>query len=103
MERFDTHICATDRALQERPKVFNSVSVNLSVNVLLSMIDNIVDVGLAKLIVRAKRVAIDSRASFDVLTHFAVKRCALGIRYNHRPNLTMSRQQAHNGDLACGL
>ena len=42
MERFDTHIGSLESALQKRPEVFESVGVNLAINVLLGMINNLV-------------------------------------------------------------
>src|SRR6185312_15498849 len=73
MKWLDSYIRAFDASLEKRPKVFDSVSVNLSINVLLSVIDNAVNVFLSKLIVGAQRVCIDIRSGFDVLSNLAVK------------------------------
>src|SRR6266516_3332283 len=97
------NISSTEGSLEQTPKVFNSVGVNDSVNVPLGMIDHFVGVILIKLSIRAKRIAVNSRASLDVFGHLAVERLALGVWHNHSPNLAMTRQQAHNRNLAGGL
>ncbi len=44
MEWFDTNVASRDAALEQRPEVLKAVSVNLSINVLLRMVNNLVGV-----------------------------------------------------------
>lgn len=60
MKRFDTHICALDGALQERPEVLNAIRVDRAVNVLLSVIHNLVRV-LRQSIVRRQGIRVQPR------------------------------------------
>ncbi len=73
MERLNRNISTFECALEQRPKVFNAVLMDLPVNILLSVIDYLVSVVILQSVVRAKRIAIDSRAFFNVLRHFAVQ------------------------------
>jgi hypothetical protein len=41
MERFDAHVGALDRPLQERPEVLAAVGMHVPVNVALGMVDNV--------------------------------------------------------------
>ena len=103
MERFDTNVCPTKRSLQATPKVFDSVCMYISFNVLLGVIDYVVNVLLAKIVVRAKRICIDMLPGFNVFRHLVVKMLSLCSRDNHRANLSVTFEQAHHGNLACGL
>src|SRR5688572_22322100 len=103
MKRLYRNISTVNAALQKTPKVFNSIRVNLPVNVSLRMVDNLVRVIIRKVIVRTKRVTVDRRTSFNVLSDFAVKRAALSVRDYHRSDLAVTLKQAHNSNLARSL
>src|SRR5439155_1307617 len=103
MKRFYADICAADGSLQARPKVFESVSVDIALNVLFRMIDDVMDVLLTKVAVRAKRIAIDGRSCFDVLYNFTVKMPPLRALNNHRADFPVTLKQTHHGNLTRGL
>jgi hypothetical protein len=100
MKRLDTYIRAFDRPLKKRPKVFDPVRVNLTVNILLSMIDNRVNVFIVKVPVRRKIVRVDIRSRFNVLLNNFFQRLAPRVRNDLAADFTMPLKQAHNGDLA---
>ena len=76
VKRFYRNVSASDRPFEKRPKVFNSVSVNLSVNVLFRVVNYIVNVVLAKRTVRAQRVSVDHRTLLNMLMNFTLKMVA---------------------------
>src|SRR5258705_1163425 len=100
VKRFDRNVSTTKRPLEKRPKVFNAVVMHLPVNISFCMVDNFMSKVILKVAVRAKRIAVHGRAFLNVFVDFALKRFALGIRNNHSPNLAMTFQQSHNGNLA---
>jgi hypothetical protein len=73
MKRLDAHIGAAKCPLEQRPEILDAVGGNLTVNILLSMIDNVVDVFAVKVIVRAQRVRVHGRSALDMLAHVTVK------------------------------
>ena len=81
MERLDTDIGSVDAAVQETPEVLKAISVNLSVNVFLSMVGNFVGIILSQPIIGVQGIEVEGRASFDMLLNASVKgRCASGLR-----------------------
>ena len=56
VERFDRNIRTFDRPLEQRPKVFNSVSVNDTIYVLFGMVDDSVKIITFKPSIRLKHV-----------------------------------------------
>ena len=60
MERLNRNISPFEAALQETPKVFNAVRVNLTINVLLRMVNHLMDVIIA---LRAKTPTSNKEAS----------------------------------------
>ena len=67
MERLNTHIGTADRTLQEAPEVLHAVSVDVAVNVALSVVDDLVGVLRIKPIVREKFIGHDFGAAPNVL------------------------------------
>src|SRR5208337_2439492 len=60
MEGFHAHIGALDSALKETPEVFEPVSVNLPVNVLLGMVDYLMlEILMLQSLIGKKRIGVD--------------------------------------------
>lgn len=100
VKRFYRNVSTFDASLEQRPKVFNPVGVNVAVPVFVRVIDYVMDIFFVKLVVRAKRIAVDRRASFDVLADFAVKHSALGSLNGHCSDFAGAFQQTHYRNLA---
>ena len=90
-------------ALQGTPEVLQSISVDLSVNVLLGMVDDLVDVAVSgHAVIRAERVSVERRADFDVLSDDLLKLMLLAIRNDLSADLApvaVTLEQSHDGDL----
>ena len=100
VERFDAYIRAIDAALEKTPEVFDPVRVDLAVNVFLSMVDHVVNIVVLHSIVRAKRIAIDSRSRFDMLRYFCVQGLAAHVRHNARSHFAVALKQSHHSNFA---
>src|SRR6266542_5022649 len=70
MKRFNRDVRAAKRTLQQRPKVFAAVRVNLSVYVLLRVVNDLVDVlavvAGAETSIRRERIGVHGRTGFDI-------------------------------------
>src|ERR1700722_4707945 len=69
MERFNTHIGTADRALQEAPEVLHAVSVDVAVNVALSVVNDLVRIVRIQRVVREKFIGHDFRSAPNVLAN----------------------------------
>src|SRR5437879_2388336 len=100
MKRFDRYIRAFDASLEKRPKVFDPVRVNLSVNVFLCMIDNAVDKFLLKVPIARVAVAVHVRALLNMSRYMRMQRLGLSVRDYVRSHFAVTLKQPHNGNLA---
>ena len=73
MEWFDTNVASRDAALEQRPEVLKAVGVNLTINVLLGMVNNFVGVLGSQTVIGAQSIGVECRASFDVLLNFGLQ------------------------------
>src|ERR1700722_12933384 len=69
MKGLNTHVGTTDRALQEAPEVLHTVSVDIAVNVLLSVVNDLVGVLRIKPIVREQLIRHDFGSAPNVLAN----------------------------------
>ena len=72
MERLNAHVGPADAALEQAPEVLQRVRVDLSVHVGDGVVDHLMRVLPGEPIVRPQVIAVERRARFDVLFHFAV-------------------------------
>jgi hypothetical protein len=96
MEGFDTNISSTQSALQQTPKVFETVRVNLPVNISDGVIYDLVGVLARQSFVREQRIAVESRAGLDVLSHFRLKSVFLSIPNNGGSHFPTALQNPHH-------
>jgi len=82
MKRFDTHIRATDAELEKRPEVLQPVRVDAPVNVLDGVVNDLVGVISGQSVIGTERIGVKGRASFDMLSDFALQSMFLAIGNN---------------------
>src|ERR1019366_4232212 len=98
MKWFDTHVGPADAALQQAPKVFESIGVNLSVNIFLGVVNNFVGVVLSQPVVRLQRVGVERRACLNVLSHAGLQSGFLTVGNYGSANLAATLQcSEHDG------
>src|SRR5437762_4130531 len=73
MKRLDVHISSTNRSLQKRPKIFQTINVDVAFRVGNRVVDYVVNVLIGELVVRTKLVRKDLRAFFNVCANLRVK------------------------------
>ena len=81
MEWFDTNVGSRDAALQQAPEVFEAVSVNLPVYVLLGMVNDFMGVLGSQSVIGRQSVGVEGRADRDVLFNRGVESRTLAICY----------------------
>ena len=67
MERFDAHIGSANAPLEKAPEILKAVSVDSPVDVLNSMVDDLMQIVFAQTFVAAHLIGVERRASFNVL------------------------------------
>src|ERR1700688_888419 len=103
VKRLDADIGSLQSALDQTPKVFESVGVNLSVNVFLGMVNNLVlESLLLKSHVGHERICIDCAASFDMGANVGLQKMFFAIADDSDANLTTAFKNALNGSLVFG-
>ena len=98
MEWFDTNVASRDAALQQTPEVFESISVNLPINVFLGMVNDLVSIVLSQSVIglQARRNKAPNRLR-RVLSHENASRFSSDL-HNHSADLAPTFQcTEHNG------
>src|SRR5579862_4267500 len=100
MERLDRNISALQSALEKRPKVFEAIGVNLPINILLSVVDDLVLVVVPlESLIGHEVVGIDRAACFDMRFNFGVKDLATASWNHIGVNLATALQDTEHRDL----
>ncbi len=103
MKLFDTNIGSLKSALKQAPEVFESVGVNLSVNVLFRMVDNLVLESLMpKSLIGHERIGVDRASRFDVSADVSLQKMLAAITDNGGANFSAALQHSDNGGFIFG-
>src|SRR5882762_3585022 len=101
VERLDIDVCSLESTLEQAPEVFESVGMNLSVNVGLSMVDNLVLESLVpQSLIGHQRIGVDRAASFNVSANLGLQVMFAASRNDVGANLAATLQNAHDSRLA---
>jgi len=87
MEWLDANVSAFQAAFEKAPEVFESVGVNLSVNVPFRMVNNFMRIMRGKKIVGCEGVGIDHTSSRNVFANLSVDGVLLSVRDYSRTDL----------------
>ena len=97
MERLNRNVSPFQSALQETPEVLQSVRVNISTNVLNSVVNDLVRVVRGQPFIREQEVSVQSGASLNMLSDFSLKGGLPAIRDNHSADFAATLKDAHDG------
>src|SRR6266496_2118829 len=86
MKRLDVHIGPFDSALQQRPKVFKAISVNMTLGAGLRMVDHLMNVFVRKLVIRGMAIGNNFRTLLNIGSHFGVKIAHANPTHEFTPN-----------------
>src|SRR5579864_5950870 len=96
MERFNGNIGAFQSAFYEAPKVFQSVRVNLPVNVFLGMVNDSMSVFLIESPIRVAIIRRELRAGFYVISNKCMQNVTLSILKNLSSHFATTFQNSTN-------
>jgi hypothetical protein len=99
MEWLNTDVGSAKPSLQERPEVFESVSVNLPVNVGQGVVDDLVGVFAGETLIGKQRITVKSGSSLDMLPDLALQDRLAPIFDNGSASLSASFQQSYDSGL----
>lgn len=103
MELFDADVSAFQLALEKAPEVFESVGVNLSVNVPFRMVhDLMLEVLMLEHIVGVESVSVDRAVCFDVTANLGIKNGFAAIWNDRCANFSTAFQHSHDWSLVFG-
>jgi len=97
VERFHVHVSSLEAALEQTPEVFESVGVNLSINVGLSMVyDLVLESLVLESLIGHERIGIDGAACLDVGANLGLQVMLPASGNDVRANLATTLQNAHD-------
>lgn len=104
--RVHANVGAGQRALQERPEVFQTVSVDVTAHVLNRMVNRFVDIRFIQAAISGKRIGANSGFHFNVLKDCTLKAAHISGRDNHcadleRPATVAPLKDAHDNGFSC--
>jgi hypothetical protein len=100
VERLDADISALQLALEQAPKVFESIGVNLSVNVLFRMVDNLMlEPLMLESFIGHERVGIDRTTGPNVTANLGLYDVLAASRDDGSANFAAALQNSHDGGL----
>jgi hypothetical protein len=86
-------ICALDAALQEAPVVFHPISMDRTLRVGNSVVNDLVRVIFLKIVVRGKRIGKENRAYADIIFDFLKQSILAPILWHRSANLSTALQE----------
>src|ERR1700722_11931926 len=96
MERFYANVCPFQAALEKRPKVLQSIGVNLAVNVSLCVIYDAVGEMFWQSDIGHKVIGIDGASGLDMLVNFTLKHGPFAIRHYGGSDFAFTVEQSEN-------
>lgn len=97
VERLDAHIGSVDPALQERPEIFESVGVNLPLDVFLSVVNHFVAVLLRQTVIGLERIAVERGSSSNVGADLFLDCFLAAVGNDGEANFATAFQHSHHG------
>lgn len=97
MKRLDTNVGSPDGALQEAPKVFETVSVDSPSHIGDGMVNDFVSVLRSESFIRAERVSVDRRAFLNVSFDVRDKGFPLSAGNHRSTDCPAALQESENG------
>jgi len=101
MEWFDGNVSSGKSALEQTPKVFDSISVNATSDIFLGVIYHVMNEAIFQAIIGNVGVSVDLRTKFDVLENLSLQSLAFHVRDDLSANLAhLAIHDAHDNRLA---
>jgi len=103
VERFNTDICALESALEQAPEVFESVGVNLPINVAFRVVDYLMlEILMLQALIGKKRVSVDRAASFHMAANLGLNDMLAASGNEAGANFATTFENAHHSGFVFG-
>src|SRR6267154_2751471 len=103
VERLDVDVCSLDSALEQTPEVFQSVRMNLPINVSLRMVHNCMPISVViEPVIRCEVVRVDRAARLDVSADFRFQFMPLASMKRFSANFAATLKNANDSRLTFG-
>jgi hypothetical protein len=103
MEGLHANIGALELALEQAPKVFESVGVHLSINIPFRMVNDLVlEPLLFESLIGHERIGVDGAPRFDMSANISLQRVLFAIADYSSANLATTFQDSHHGGFIFG-
>jgi hypothetical protein len=100
---FYAHVGSFQSALEQAPEILQSVCVDLSIDVLLGMVDGLVDeILLLESLIGQERIGVDRAACFDVSANLGLQVMLAPSRNHHCADFAAAFQNTEYGSLVFG-
>lgn len=96
MLRTRRNVRTLNRALEHRPETFDAIRVNVSANVFVRVIDDVVGVRVLNRRIRRSRVGIDDRSGFHILAQTVSQRLPTSALDDERANAALALHDPHD-------
>lgn len=96
MKRHDTNVCTFEATLQETPKVFNAVRVDVAINVSFGVIDDLMNEIGIQANVGSPHIREEDRGVCYVLSHRALQGFFISVRSNLRSRSAVTLNRSHD-------
>src|SRR5580693_2059615 len=100
MKWLNTNVGPANRSLEQAPKVFQSVCVDIAANVFPRVVNRFMDVILIQPVVRLQGIGKNMRAFLDVLADCSLNGLRFGVDNVFQFRVALSFQEAHDDGLA---
>jgi len=96
VELFHAHIGSLESALEQAPEVFESVSVNLPVNVFFGVVNDLVLESLfSESLIGHERIGVDRASRFDMSVNLSLQSMLFAIANDRAANFSTTFKNAH--------
>jgi len=102
VERLRADVGSFQSALEKAPEIFESICMDLPMNVAFGVVDNLVDEVLVQPLIGEKRIGVDRAASGDMLSDFTLYGVFTPIRNYRRADLAAALQDSHDRSFVLG-
>src|SRR5258708_38864167 len=100
---FHANVSSLEAALEKTPEVFETVGVNLPVNVPFRVVNDLVlEPLLLESLIGHESIGVDRASRFDVSADIGLEQVLLAIADNRSANLSAAFQDSHNCNLVLG-
>jgi hypothetical protein len=100
VKRLNCYVCALQSALEQAPEVFKTIRMNLSINIRLGMVDNLMrETVIPQSLIGHQCIGLDRATCFDVSANVRLQSELFAVRNSSCANLSTALQDSYYSGL----